>query len=106
MEAILAVRLGAMGDVIHALAAVAALRDAFPEARIGWAIEERWMELLCAPGAPLDSPPSAAKPLVDVVHPLDTAAWRSAPLSDETWGETVDSLRGLRAAGYDAAIDF
>jgi heptosyltransferase-1 len=106
MEAILAVRLGAMGDVIHALAAVAALRDAFPEARIGWAIEERWTELLCAPGTPPDSPRSPAKPLVDVVHPLDTAAWRSAPLSDETWGETVDSLRGLRAAGYEAALDF
>jgi len=113
MEAILAVRLGAMGDVIHALAAVAALRDAFPEARIGWAIEERWAELLCAPNALLgtadaatDAPRSPAKPLVDVVHPLDTAAWRSAPLSDETWAETVDSLRGLRAAGYEAAIDF
>ena len=99
MEAILAVRLGAMGDVIHALAAVAALRDAFPEARIGWAIEERWAELLCAPNENPESPLSAAKPLVDVIHPLDTAAWRSAPLSDETWGETVDSLRGLRPSG-------
>jgi heptosyltransferase-1 len=113
MEAILAVRLGAMGDVIHALAAVAALRDAFPEARIGWAIEERWAELLCTPQAllcasevALDAPRSAAKPLVDVIHPLDAAAWRSAPLSDETWNETVGALRGLRAARYEAAIDF
>jgi heptosyltransferase-1 len=106
MEAILAVRLGAMGDVIHALAAVAALRDAFPDARIGWAIEERWAELLCAPSEAFDAPRSQTKPLVDVVHPLDTAAWRSAPLSDETWGETVDALRGLRGAGYEAAIDF
>jgi heptosyltransferase-1 len=109
MEAILAVRLGAMGDVIHTLAAVAALRDAFPAARIGWAIEERWAELLSSPNALLcapDAPRSSAKPLVDVVHPLDAAAWRSAPLSDETWGETVDALRGLRAARYEAAIDF
>jgi heptosyltransferase-1 len=106
MEAILAVRLGAMGDVIHTLAAVAALRDAFPEARIGWAIDERWAELLCAPGVATDAPRSPAKPLVDVVHPLDAAAWRSAPLSDETWGETAGALRGLRAARYEAAIDF
>lgn len=106
MEAILAVRLGAMGDVIHALAAVAALRDAFPQARIGWAIEERWAELLCAPSVAPDAPRSTAKPLVDVIHPLDTAAWRAAPLSDETWGETVGALRGLRAAHYEAAIDF
>jgi len=106
MEAILAVRLGAMGDVIHALAAVAALRDAFPEARIGWAIEERWAELLCAPGVAPDAPRSAAKPLVDVVHAVDTSAWRAAPLSDETWGEAAGALRGLRAAEYEAAIDF
>lgn len=113
MEAILAVRLGAMGDVIHALAAVAALRDAFPEARIGWAIEERWAELLAAPGALLsnseagpDAPRSAAKPLVDAIHAVDTSAWRAAPLSDETWGEAAGALRGLRAANYEAAIDF
>ena len=113
MEAILAVRLGAMGDVLHALPAVAALRDAFPEARIGWAVEERWAELLCspnallsAPGAAPDAPRSAAKPLVDAIHPVNTAAWRSALLSDETWGEAAGALRGLRASGYEAAIDF
>lgn len=106
MEAILAVRLGAMGDVIHALPAVATLRDAFPEARIGWAVEERWAELLCAPGVTCDAPRSPAKPLVDAVHPLATAAWRSALLSDETWGEAAGAVRGLRDAGYEAAIDF
>ena len=113
MEAILVVRLGAMGDVIHALPAVAALRDAFPTARIGWAVEERWAELLCAPnallcasGAAPDAPRSPAKPLVDAIHPLNTAAWRSAPLSDESWSEAVGALRGLRCAGYEAAIDF
>jgi heptosyltransferase-1 len=113
MEAILVVRLGAMGDVIHALPAVAALRDAFPQVRIGWVIEERWAELLCSPNALLcapseapDSSRSAAKPLVDVVHPLDTSAWRAAPLSDESWSEAASALRSLRSARYDAAIDF
>ncbi|HET8667673.1 MAG TPA: hypothetical protein VFM10_06810, partial [Terriglobales bacterium] len=43
---ILIVRLGAMGDVIHALPAVAAIRRAWPQAEIGWVIEERWLELL------------------------------------------------------------
>ena len=42
MERLLIVRLGAMGDVIHALPAVATLRQAFPEAQIGWAIEPRF----------------------------------------------------------------
>ena len=106
MEAILAVRLGAMGDVIHALAAVAALRDAFPDARIGWAVEERWAELLAVAGTAPDAPRSPAKPLVDAIHAVDTSAWRAAPLSDETWGEAAGALRGVRAADYDAAIDF
>jgi hypothetical protein len=40
-----------MGDVIHTLPAVHALRRGISKrARIGWLIEERWAELLCAPG--------------------------------------------------------
>ena len=39
-----------MGDVIHTLPAAQALRDAFPEAMIGWLIEERWAELLVRAG--------------------------------------------------------
>ena len=41
VDRILIVRLGAMGDVIHALPAVTALRAAFPEAMLAWLIEER-----------------------------------------------------------------
>src|SRR5437763_537802 len=37
-----------MGDVIHTMAAVAALRAALPGMKIGWAVEERWAELLRA----------------------------------------------------------
>ncbi len=51
VERLLIVRLSAMGDVIHTLPAAQALRYAFPDAMIGWLIEERWAELLCAPGA-------------------------------------------------------
>ena len=51
IDRLLIVRLSAMGDVIHTLPAVQALREAFPQAFIGWLIEERWAELLCAPGA-------------------------------------------------------
>ena len=104
MERLLIVRLGAMGDVVHALPVAAALRDAFPEATIGWAIEERWAELLCARDAER-APRSPLKPLVDVIHPVNTRAWRAAPFSDETWKEAVVSLRDLRAMRYEAALD-
>jgi len=51
IDRILIVRLSAMGDVIHTLPAAHFLRAIFPEAYIGWLIEERWAELLCAAGA-------------------------------------------------------
>ena len=43
---ILVVRLGAMGDIIHTLPAVASVKQSFPQAHIAWAVEERWMPLL------------------------------------------------------------
>ena len=43
---ILVIRLGAMGDVIHALPAVSALARALPQAQIDWIIEPRWAEVL------------------------------------------------------------
>jgi len=43
---ILVVRLGAMGDVIHALPAVTTLKRNFPAALITWVIDPKWAPLL------------------------------------------------------------
>lgn len=108
MTRILIVRLGAMGDVIHALPAVTALRAALPQAHIGWAIEERWSELLCAAEADSDAPAARGpqQPLVDAIHFVNTQAWRAAPLSDETWAEARATFAAMRELRYDVAIDF
>ncbi len=45
---LLVVRLGAMGDILHALPAVTALRQAHPAWQIGWVVEPRWQALLSA----------------------------------------------------------
>lgn len=42
----LIVRLGALGDIVHAIPVVAALREAFPSARIGWLVHPRFAPLL------------------------------------------------------------
>ncbi len=42
------VRLGAMGDILHALPAVTALRLAHPTWQIGWVVDPRWQALLKA----------------------------------------------------------
>jgi heptosyltransferase-1 len=106
VERLLIVRLGAMGDVIHTLPAVAALRMAFPEATLGWLIEERWAELLCTLSTPRSGPRSAQRPLVDRVHTVNTRQWRAAPFSVATWERMAASLSDVRAARYQTAVDF
>ena len=43
---ILVVRLGAMGDVVAALPAVASLKHSIPHSKITWVIEPKWSALL------------------------------------------------------------
>lgn len=88
MERILIVRLGAMGDILHALPAVIAIHRAIPDAGISWMIEHRWQNLL----------PSFVDPV-----PVDTKAWRKRPIASVT----RKSITGIRDSGrFDIAIDF
>jgi heptosyltransferase-1 len=94
-----------MGDVLHALPAVAMLRRALPEARIGWVVERRWRELLCAPEVELAGSRGAGRPLVDEVHLVDTRGWRKRLLGPETRREFQAAIQGMRVQEYDAALD-
>ncbi|HKN70711.1 MAG TPA: glycosyltransferase family 9 protein [Terriglobales bacterium] len=105
-ESLLVVRLSAMGDIIHTLPAAAALRQAFPHATLGWLIEERWAELLCTLRYPRSGRRSPQRPLVDRVHAVNTAEWRHAPFSFNTWQQMAAGLSQLRGIQYDAVIDF
>jgi heptosyltransferase-1 len=105
IERLLIVRLSAMGDVIHSLPAVQALREAFPKAHIGWLIEERWAELLCAPGAPRRGVRSRLRPLVDEVHAVNLKAWGKSSFSISTLQRAVTVWNDVRDVHYDAAID-
>lgn len=80
----LLVRLSSMGDIIHALPAASALRDAFPEAWIDWVIDPRWQRLL--EGNP------------DLTHVISHDRKRA--------GGITSSIRNLREAHYTCAIDF
>ena len=98
------VRLSAMGDIIHALPAIAALRCARPEPRsAGW-----WKSVgrscVCA-RARSGWPALALKPLADWVHTANFSAWRRALLSNETWREMASCRRHVRAMQYGAALD-
>jgi heptosyltransferase-1 len=106
IERLLIVRLSAMGDIIHTLPAATALRQAFPQATLGWLVEERWAELLCTLRYPRSGRRSPQRPLVDRVHSVSTAEWRRAPFSFNTWQQMAAGLSELRGIHYDAVIDF
>jgi heptosyltransferase-1 len=102
---VLVVRLSAMGDVIHGLPAIAALRRAKPNLQIGWLVEQRWMELLCAHPPDRLQPRSELKPLIDWVHVSDFKEWRKGLSSSTTWREIRSCMREVRAMKYQVALD-
>lgn len=105
-DSLLVVRLGAMGDIIHTLPAVTALRATFPRAKIGWLVEERWAELLCTLRYPRSGKRSSERPLIDRVHSVNTAEWRRSLFSLSTWQQIAAGLSELRGVQYEVAIDF
>jgi heptosyltransferase-1 len=95
---ILIVRIGAMGDVLHALPAVAALREHMSGAQIGWAIEPRWASLLAAHT-------QQGRDLVDHIHHVPVRAWKANAFSLVTAGSILALRHELRAQRYDIAVD-
>ncbi len=106
---LLIVRIGAMGDVLHAMPAVTALRELHPEWVIGWAIEPVWMELLQAQGdaqsPPRNSAGSESQPLVDIPVQVRTRQWKRQPLSVSTARDFAALRRKLREDRYDICVD-
>ena len=115
---LLVVRLGAMGDILHALPAVTALRQAHPNWEIGWVVEPRWKALLTAENggtreqgakglrdSGTEPRLGPAQPLVDRLHFAATKDWRRRPLSLRTCSEILALRRELRSCRYDAVID-
>jgi heptosyltransferase-1 len=80
---VLVVRLSAMGDVIHALPAVATLKHSFPHSHVAWVIRTQWAPLL------------KDNPFVDQVIPFE-----------RTLSAIAATRRELREQRFDLAIDF
>ena len=92
-QRILMVRLGSMGDILHALPVLVTLKENFPEWEIDWLVESRWRPLL------------EANPYLSHIVELDTFAWRKAPLSPCVWRAFRRVVRTLRERRYDYALD-
>jgi lipopolysaccharide heptosyltransferase I len=91
---ILIVKLGSIGDIVHTLPSLAAIRRALPEAEISWVVEPRAAEIL------------RDNPLLDRLIEIDTKALRRGLMSGETLRAPRQQLRLLRASAFDFALDF
>jgi heptosyltransferase-1 len=102
---LLVVRLGAMGDSLHALPAITALRQAHPRWVIDWVVEPAWTALLTARYGEPNAGRSPAQPVVDRVHCAPTKAWGRDPLNPRTAHQISNLRRDLHLGHYDAALD-
>src|ERR687890_815744 len=91
---LLIVKLGSIGDIVHTLPSLAALRRALPGAEISWVVERRAAEIL------RDN--HLLKGLIEV----DTKGLRRVPMSGETLLAPRQQLRRLRASPFDLSLDF
>jgi lipopolysaccharide heptosyltransferase I len=88
----LIVKLSAIGDVIHTLPCLNALRQAHPEAEIGWVVQEPAAELL------------RHHPQLDHLIIFPRKAWGKSAW--RMMKEAGPFIRQLRAYKFDVAIDF
>lgn len=91
---VLIVKLGSIGDIVHTLPALSAIRANFPEAEISWAVEARSAEIL------------RGNKLINNLIELDTRSLRGGKIIENILLDATRQLRELRKFTFDIALDF
>lgn len=91
---LLIVKLGSIGDIVHTLPSLAAIRRALPEAEISWVVEERSAEML------------RGNVLVDNLIEVDTRSLRGGMVVEEMLLSAGRQIKELRRFKFDISIDF
>ncbi|CAN5636086.1 lipopolysaccharide heptosyltransferase I [soil metagenome] len=91
---ILIVKLSSIGDVVHTLPALAAIRRALPEAEISWVVETSAAEVL------------RHNRFLSHLIEIDTKALRREKRLGEIMSAAREQLRELRTLTFDVTLDF
>ncbi len=98
VKKILVIRTSALGDVVHVLPAVSALRELYPHASISWFIEPAAAGLV------------AGHPLIEKFFVFDRPRWKKSWRRPSAWPGLLGGLwrivRALRAERFDLVVDF
>ncbi|HTK38313.1 MAG TPA: lipopolysaccharide heptosyltransferase I [Pyrinomonadaceae bacterium] len=89
---ILIVKLGAIGDIVHTLPVLAAIRHEMPKSEISWAVEKRSAEIL------------RGNEVIDNLIEVDTRSIRGKAAT-EILPEIASQLKELRKFKFDIALD-
>jgi heptosyltransferase I len=91
---LLIAKLGSIGDIVHTLPALAAIRNQLPDAEISWVVEKSAAEIL------------RGNTLIDNLIEVDTQSLRGGKIIDEILLDVSKQIRVLRKFTFDVAIDF
>lgn len=91
---ILIIKLGSIGDIIHTLPSLAAIRHALPDAHISWVAEEKSAEIL------------RSNPFIDELIEVDTHSLRGGRIVEEMLIGASRQIKELRQHEFDLSIDF
>jgi heptosyltransferase-1 len=90
---ILLIRTSALGDVVHCLPVLTALRRHLPHAKIGWLVEGAMAPVL------------EGHPDLDALLTVRLRQWRKKPFSEQTRAEVAGFLRELDRFAPDVTLD-
>jgi lipopolysaccharide heptosyltransferase I len=89
----LIIRLGAIGDIVHALPLADAIKTYYKDARVDWVVGDKFVDIV------------KNNPLIDNVYVANLSMWRKNWLSPNTIKDNAALNKILQAQNYDVSID-
>ncbi|MBI5739184.1 MAG: lipopolysaccharide heptosyltransferase I [Nitrospirae bacterium] len=90
---ILIIKPSSLGDVIHALPFLKAIKDSFPDAQVDWVISRNLRGVL------------EGHPLIHELIPFDKDSWKDIRKLPKTLSEITDLRKALKSRRYDLVVD-